>query len=86
MTDKGGVVITANIYSDTALIAIVQFHLSVSRKWGRVFADNKIKRAIEGRIKNWQGPLENGHDIFDVLHDLKDSLGFDYNIVSMVVE
>jgi hypothetical protein len=83
MVGKGEVVITANIYSDISLVAVIQFHLSERGKWGRVFADDKTKKAIEGRIKSWQGPLDNGQDIFDVLHDISGGLGFEYDIVSL---
>jgi hypothetical protein len=85
MAGKGEVVVTANIYSDTSLIALVQFHLSEDGKWGRIFADDKTKKAIEGRLKDWEGPLDNGQDIFDVLHDISSGFGFEYDIVSLEV-
>jgi hypothetical protein len=82
---KGEVVITANIYSDASLIAVVQFHLSEGGKWGRVFADDKTKKAIEGRLKTWEGRLDNGQDLFDVLSDLDDSLGVEHQVISLEV-
>jgi hypothetical protein len=86
MVGKGAVVITANIYRDASLIAAVQFHISERGKWGKVFADNKTRKAIEGRIKSWEGPLNNGQDVFDVLRDISGGLGVEYDIVSLGVD
>jgi hypothetical protein len=83
----GEVVLTTNIYDGSGeLIAIVKFFLTETRKWGKVIAEEDVKNLIEERVKHWEGELDNGQDIFDVLHDLQDCLGFGYNIVSMVVE
>jgi hypothetical protein len=85
MAGKMEVVVTANIYRDVSLIAVVQFHLSERGKWGKVFADDKTKKVIEGRLKTWEGRLDNGQDLFDVLSDLDNSLGVEHRVVSLEV-
>jgi hypothetical protein len=80
------VVLISNIYNGSGeLIAIVKFFLTETRKWGKVIAEEGMKKVLEDRLKFWEGPLDNGKDVFDVLHDLRDVLGFDYKIVSMGV-
>jgi hypothetical protein len=82
----GEVLLTANIYDGSGeFIAIVKFFLTDKRKWGKVIADEDVKKVIEDRLKSWEGELNNCQDIFDVLNDLRDSLGFGYSIVSMGV-
>jgi hypothetical protein len=82
---SGEVVLTANIYENETLVVILQFSLSPTRKWGKVIAEEDVKKVIEDRLKAWEGELNNGQSIFDVLNDLQDGLGFGYSIVSIGV-
>ena len=85
MRENDRVIVTAELYDNSSLVAIIQFFLSERGKWAKVIADKVDKDVIEERTKSWAGLIDNGQDIFDVLHDLRDGLGFDYKIVAVEV-
>jgi hypothetical protein len=76
--------VVANVYQGRALVGLIRFFLTEERKWGDVLAYEHVKKVIEDRVKLWEGKLNNGDDIFDVLADIRDAFGLECEVVGFL--
>jgi hypothetical protein len=76
--------VVANVYQGETLVGLIRFFLSEERKWGDVLAYEHVKRVIEGRVKCWEGKLNNGDDIFEVLADIREALGLECQVMGFL--
>jgi hypothetical protein len=78
------VCVVANVYQGKTLVGLIRFFLSEERKWGDVLAYEHVKGVIEDRVKRWEGKLNNGDDIFDVLADIREALGLECRVTGFL--
>jgi hypothetical protein len=78
------VCVVANIYQGKALVGLIRFFLTKERKWGDVLAYEHVKKVIEDRVKLWEGKLNNGDDIFEVLADIREALGLECRVTGFL--
>jgi hypothetical protein len=76
--------VVANVYQGRTLVGLIRFFLTEERKWGDVLAYEHVKKVVEDRVKLWEGKLNNGDDIFDVLADIRDAFGLECEVVGFL--
>jgi len=76
--------VVANVYQGGELVGMIKFFLTEERKWGKVLAYENVKKIIEDRVRLWEGKLNNGDDIFDVLEDIRDALGLECKVTGLL--
>jgi len=76
--------VVANVYQGNTLVGLIKFFLTEERKWGEVLAYEHVKKIIEDRVRLWEGKLNNGDDIFDVLADIRDVLGLECRVTGFL--
>jgi hypothetical protein len=76
--------VVANVYQGNALVGLIKFFLTKERKWGKVLAYEHVKNIIEDRVRLWEGKLNNGDDIFEVLADIRDAFGLECKVVGFL--